>query len=478
MISAIASLYLPRYVTTIVYMLQSTEYQAGPYLKWYWRTQNFSKVAVRKQLKPTKAAKLLRLTLGAGMIAQILCGLFLIYLWHWHNLAGGLDFGLAIIISYPLVWAQLAIVFLWLGKVLIATPRERSLVLVSAEIFKKHKGVKIAVAGSYGKTSMKELLSTVLSKAKIVAATPANKNVAISHAEFAASLTGKEDIVIIEFGEGRPGDVANFTKTTSPNRAIITGIAPAHLDHYKSVDSAAKDIFSVTQAMSQEHVYVNADSPQAEPYLNGFERYGYAGALGWSVSHIKVAVDSLSFNLSKDDKVIKIKSKLIGRHQIGPLSLAAALGREFGLTSKQVSDAIEDVIPFEHRMQPYQLNGAWVIDDTYNGNVEGIRAGTNLLAELHATRKLYVTPGLVDQGVETRTVHETIGQLIANAAPDIVVLMRNSTTKYIQQGLKEAKFSGELRIEKNPLEFYTNLKEYVANGDLVMLQNDWPDNYA
>jgi UDP-N-acetylmuramoyl-tripeptide--D-alanyl-D-alanine ligase len=129
-------------------------------------------------------------------------------------------------------------------------------------------------------------------------------------------------------------------------------------------------------------------------------------------------------------------------------------------------------------MQAYQLSGGWVIDDTYNGNIEGIRAGTQLLIDLSAKRKIYVTPGLVDQGKETKTVHLEMGRLIAAAEPDLVVLMKNSVTQFIQEGLEFGNFKGIVRVEENPLQFYNNLREFIAAGDLVIMQNDWPDNYS
>ncbi|HEY1835426.1 MAG TPA: hypothetical protein VGG13_01240, partial [Candidatus Saccharimonadales bacterium] len=98
--------------------------------------------------------------------------------------------------------------------------------------------------------------------------------------------------------------------------------------------------------------------------------------------------------------------------------------------------------------------------------------------DLPAKRKLYVTPGLVDQGRETENVHRQMGELIATANPDVVVLMQNSVTAFIQQGLEAANFKNELRLEPDPLNFYTNLNHFVAAGDLVLMQNDWPDNYA
>jgi UDP-N-acetylmuramyl pentapeptide synthase len=98
--------------------------------------------------------------------------------------------------------------------------------------------------------------------------------------------------------------------------------------------------------------------------------------------------------------------------------------------------------------------------------------------DIAAKRKIYITPGLVDQGEEMERVHIEVGKLIAEAKPNLVVLMQNSVTDFIEKGLKQAKFEGEVRTERDPLEFYTNLNQFVAAGDLVVMQNDWTDNYA
>ncbi len=463
---------------TIVYMLQATEYQAGPYLRWFWRTQDFSRVMYRRELHRTKAARLLRSAVVSGIAVQLVLALRCFVLWRWDDFAGGLYFGLALVLSYPLVWAHLVVVPLVLGRVFISAPKQRRQVAQSERIFAAHPGIRIAVAGSYGKTSMKELLVTVLGEQKKVAATPANKNVAISHAQFAAGLAGDEDILVIEYGEGRPGDVAAFARITHLTHGIITGIAPAHLDQYKTLQAAAKDIFSLADYVEAEHVYVNADSETAQSYLrSGMQPYDHTGALGWKAREVMLQPTGTALTLHKGNRRLRLQSGLLGAHQVGPLSLAAALALEFGLSEAQVQAAIARTQPFEHRMQPYQLGGAWIIDDTYNGNIEGIRAGTALLKALPAKRKLYVTPGLVDQGRETQRVHEEMGRLIAAASPDVVVLMQNSVTEYIRSGLEAGGFTGEVRTEPHPLDFYTNLEHQLAAGDLVVMQNDWTDNY-
>ncbi len=479
MSSGIVSLYAPGYVSTIVYMLQSTEYEVRPYLKWYWRTQNFSTVMNRRRLDSTKAARLLKLGVSAGIAIQIVLGAILMIVGANGRLAGGVPLGAAVILSYPIIWAHLITVPLLLGKYFIVAPAQKRLIADSSRIFDDFKGVKIAVAGSYGKTSMKELLLSVLSVGKKVAATPANKNVATSHAAFAARLDGDEDILIIEYGESGPGDVARFAANTHPSHAVITGIAPAHLDHYKTLAAAVKDIFSLKDVVKHSRLYVNAESVEAKAYIESdFKSYDVHGANGWAASNISVELTGTKFTLRKGSQTMRLSSGLVGKHQVGPLSLAATLGLELGLTTTQVAQGVAATRPFEHRMQPYRLGGGWVIDDTYNGNIEGVRVGTALLAELKAERKWYVTPGLVEQGSITQEVHVELGKLIADAKPDIVVLMQNSVTEAIQQGLRANKFSGEVRIEQEPLKFYSNLEHFIAHGDVVLMQNDWTDNYA
>ncbi|HEY5442084.1 MAG TPA: Mur ligase family protein [Candidatus Saccharimonadales bacterium] len=479
MMRKLLSQYRPSYPTVLVYMLQGSEYRVGPYLKWVWRTQDFTTVMHRRQLELTRPARLLRLALRLGILLQILVGMGLVYLGGWHNLAGGVAFGLALIIIYPFLWAYLIVLPLLMGRELSTKPKEQRLIAASTTNFADHPGVKIAVAGSYGKTTMKELLATVLAEGLKVAATPANKNVSISHARFAQKLTGDEDVLIIEYGEGAPGDVARFARITQPTHAIITGLAPAHLDRYKTLQAAGEDIFAVADYLKGKQVYVNDEAPAVKPFLKPtYEVFDQKGALGWKVGKIRISLEGTDFTLSKGKQIMELHSDLVGRHQVGYLALVAALARQLGLSKQQVVAGIAKTKPFEHRMQPYSLAGAWIVDDTYNGNLEGLRAGTGLLKELKAKRKIYITPGLVDQGEETERVHREAGELIAAAQPDLVVLMKNSVTGFIEQGLKAGKFQGELRIETDPLDFYTNLKHFVASGDLVVMQNDWTDNYV
>ena len=478
MIDGIVSLYTRSYPDTLIYMLQSTEYEITPYLKWYWRTGNFKTVAKRRTLEKTTAARLLLLALRTGIISQVVVGLLFVVLGARSHMLASVQLGVALLISYPVIWAHAVVLPLFAGDLFIRRPQHRRHIAHSRKLFREHKAIKIAVAGSYGKTTMKELLTTVLSEGKRVASTPGNKNVSISHAAFARRLKGDEDILVIEYGEGKPGDVKRFAAITKPDIAMITGVAPAHLDHYKTTSAAAKDIFSLAAVVPAEKVYVNGESPDAKSHTKPSQQaYSQKGVGEWKVSDISVAIDGTAFVMKKGKQVLRLQSKLIGAHQVGPLAAVAALADSLGLSKEQIEAGVAKTAPYEHRMQPYQLSRAWVIDDTYNGNIEGMRAGLAVLHDLSAKHKIYITPGLVEQGPENEAVHTRLGELIAAAKPDKVVLMKNSVTDWIAASMKKHHFHGELVLEDDPKRFYTNLDQFVAAGDLVVMQNDWTDNY-
>lgn len=472
----LSSVYSLRYPKIVIYMLQRCEYEIKPFLNWYFKVENFNKISIRGSLVRTSKSKQLLRLLELLIILNILGGFIFMYagygipsLWCWL-------IGLIVLILYPLISTMLLLIPLVVARVVIVLPQQRVLIKRSRIIFKNTKATKIAVAGSFGKTTMKELLATVLAEGGIVAATPANKNVAASHAIFAARLTGKEKFIVVEFGEGKPGDVVKFTKTLSPNVGVITGIAPAHLDKYPSVNAAADDIFSLATQLNHKNIYVNGESDYIQNRTTTSDNiYSRKGVGGWKVSSIVNDYEGISFDLIDAKQKIRIKSKLLGRHQIGPLSAVAILALDNGLTIKQIESGLAKTSAFEHRMELRKVGGAYVIDDAYNGNLEGIRAGLSLMTELDAKRKIYVTPGLVDQGEDTAKIHNQIGKLILDANPQKVVLIKNSVTDDILAGLSG--YKGETIIEENPLPFYLNLDKFLATGDLLMMQNDWPDNY-
>jgi UDP-N-acetylmuramoyl-tripeptide--D-alanyl-D-alanine ligase len=460
-------------------MLQSSDYQYANYIAWWLRTTDFRSVMYRQTLTLTAKSSLLLALLRFLYIV----GILIITYFAWQFLTHFALIDVLIMIITFLLWPTLMAVFvipvIWVGEVTIQKPRERRLIAEATAKSNSITGLKIAIVGSYGKTSMKEMLKTILSEKLIVRATPGNKNTPLGTSEFIGSLKGDEDVVIFEMGESHVGDISELCEIIKPNKGIITGISEAHLETFGTVQNLENTIFEVVDFLGDGSVYKNIDSEYITNRVANSDPLAYSkkGVHDWVVSDIDSTLHGLKFVVNKGSKTIWVDSQLVGEHHVGPLVACIDIADKLGLSLAEIAEGIQQTKAFEHRMQPYHLHGALVIDDTYNGNPSGIYSGLKLLREADAKRRVYVTPGLVELGHKSAGIHEYIGQQIAVSA-DVVVLMKNSTTKFIEKGLSDGAFSGELLIVDNPLRFYQNLDQFVAMGDVVLMQNDWTDNYA
>jgi UDP-N-acetylmuramoyl-tripeptide--D-alanyl-D-alanine ligase len=473
--NAILSMYSLRYPYYLVYMLQQVEYDPRKLSDWYKRQIKsnipFQKVMYRKKLQlTTRALALCFFAYGIAVFVYLTALLF------GANMILSLISAVAVTpyIVYFALW-----VAAYVAHRIVILPERNRLIREAQAIFSDHKATKIAVLGSYGKTTMKELLAHVLQEGRQVAFTPGNMNVSVSHARFARTLSGNEEVIIVEFGEGEPGDIARMAHMLQPTYAIITGLAPNHLDKYDSVEAVAHDLLKIYDFVPANKVFSSEDSELLAQYLQpSMLKFSRQGFDNWLPESVQVNVDTLHFTIKTPHGSLDIASQLIGEHQVAPILLVAKLAFDLGLSLEQIQQGIQKFRPYQHRMQPRLLNGAWIIDDTYNGSIEGMRAGLSYLKSIKAKRKWYVTPGLVDQGSENEAVHTELGKLIADSQADIVILMENSARLIIEASLKASGFKGTLRIEQHPLQFYTSLEHQIAAGDVVLMQNDWTDNYA
>ncbi len=472
--------YTAMYPTALLYMLQDSEYSLSEYLSWFNRTADFRHVIKRRTLDITPKIRLLRIGLWAiwfvaeATVAACMYASFVTQSAIWGFI------GIGIVLFIPFLLAYGIIIPLAIGYILIQKPREKAIIDAARSIFKAHQAVKIAVVGSYGKTTAKEILATILAAGLTVAATPGNMNTPIGLSRFARKLTGKEEVLILELGEGKVGDIKELSELTQPTMGIITGINESHLKSFKTMEKTTKTIFELVDYLGDDaHIYKNKENDVMKAQIKSHDNYVYNqhGVDGWVVSNLETTLHATRFTITKAKKTIHAHTKLIGEHTVGVTAAAIAIADSLGLSVKQIESGLANIAPFEHRMDPRQLHGAWIIDDTYNGNSDGVRAGLQLLKQSNAKRRIYVTPGLVEQGSRTNDVHELIGIQAAKSA-DIVVLMKNSVTDSIVAGLDRGKFEGELMIVNDPLEFYTNIEHFVAAGDVVLMQNDWTDNYV
>lgn len=476
MMKNLLSRYRPRYIRSLIYMLQASEYDIREYLAWLGRVEDFSAVEKRKRLDKTpKALSLLAL-------AWLTLLSWIVAIMGYANATGSdvpLVVGAVIVIFSPFYLPYLILIPLFIIQI-IQRPIEAFIIARARRALTKHPATKIAIAGSFGKTTMREILKTVLAEGKKVAAPPKNHNTPLGISRFVETLAGDEEMLIFELGEYYPGDIRALAELVRPDIGIITGVNEAHLQRFKTLERASATIFELADYLGEKPVYVNGESDLARRSAReGHILYSRAGVGSAKVEHPQTDLSGLSFTLVAGSSRLELSSSLLGLHQIGPLAAAACIATRLGLSPEQIKAGIAKTRPFDHRLAPStDAAGVVTIDDSYNGNPDGARASISFLATLAGRRRWYVTPGLVETGARAGEIHRDIGRQLAQAKIEKVVLVKNSVTPFIERGLREAGYGGEMVWFDEALQTFAALPSLTAAGDVVLLQNDWPDNYA
>lgn len=470
------SRYNLHYPRSLVYMLQASEYNIRDYLTWYHKTKDFSHVERRKKF--VKTAKGLLLLMIGWAIVFALIGLAVSILWIGASPFKYI-FVLTIVFLSPYFLAYGLVVPLLIIKIMIQLPVEYLIINRARKKLKAHNAIKIGIAGSFGKTTMREILKTVLSEGKKVAAPPHSYNTLLGISQFIKTLKGDEEILIFELGEYYPGDVKKLCNLVQPSMGVITGVNEAHLQKFKSLERTVKTIYELADYLGEKPVYVNSENDLARKNArSGHIVYDRRRVRNWKIENPKTDLTGTSFILTRNGTKLELKSALLGLHQIGPLAASAEIALNLGLSFDQVRDGISKTMPFDHRLEPKTDNaGVITLDDSYNGNPDGVKAVIEFLASLKDCRRFYVTPGLVEMGLRTEEIHKQIGKQLAKASIEKVILIKNSVTSYIEEGLKEEKYQGEILWFNDALTAFASLPHLTVKGDVVLLQNDWPDQY-
>lgn len=339
----------------------------------------------------------------------------------------------------------------------------------------------IGVAGSYGKTTMKEILRHVLAVKFAVAATPESVNTPVGIARWILKEVSREtQVLVVEMGEHYRGDVAEICSLAKPDIAVVTGINEAHLERLKHLETAIETIFEiVTHAKAGADIFLNGDDANVVENYSKFvwpdhqvEFYKKT-----DLSPRRFVPAELCWEAGVP-QVGQVKIFLLGEYVLGDISAVVKLAKSLGLSAEEIKKGVEKIRPIEHRLQPIQSAAdVLVIDDAYNGNSAGVAEAIKVLSRFPDRRRIYITPGLVETGKRVAGVHTKIGQELASVA-DLVILIQNSVTPYIAEGLAEEGYSKEKILwYKTAPEAHEDLKNILKPGDVILFQNDWGDQY-
>ncbi len=337
--------------------------------------------------------------------------------------------------------------------------------------------LKIAITGSYGKTSVKNFLNAMLSKKFNVLATPESYNTPMGISKTVNELDETTDIFIAEMGARRVGDIRTLMKMVRPKLSVLTGINNQHLETFKTKENIVKEKLRV---LDVEGAIVNSSLKTTieQANLKRKPRIIYAGfdeSADISAKNLSVCEVGSAFDLIIGDKQYPAFTRLIGKNNIEDVLLAAAMAFTVGVEPLLIVQAIEELEPVPHRMELIVGNGIKIIDDSFNSNPDGAERALETL-EMFEARKVVLTPGLVELGNEEREENYRLGRKIGEVA-DLVLLVGVKRTDIIRRGLQDSGYGGEIHIYDKLSSAEEDFKNRLHLGDVLLILNDLPDIY-
>ena len=353
----------------------------------------------------------------------------------------------------------------------------------------------IGITGSYGKTSTKQILKTILSARYKTLATPGSFNTPMGVCRVINNdLLPEHEIFIVEMGAYTRGEIAELCRLACPGLGIITAVGPQHLERFGSIENVMRGKNELMEALpTGAPAIYNGDNSYCQQLMRQMRSEGRVKVYSYSLepgnaeaqvvaSNIQSTRQGLTFVVTyrseQGEERATMHSKLLGKHNVSNILAAVTAALLCGMSLEEIARAVEQVEPVEHRLQLIQgAGGVTVIDDAYNANPEGVRAALEVLAQFSDGKRVLVTPGMVELGPIEEQENYEVGKRAA-ASCDIAILVGRKRTEPIARGLREAGFpEQQLFVVGSLNEATEQMKSLVAPGAVILFANDLPDTY-
>ena len=341
----------------------------------------------------------------------------------------------------------------------------------------------IGVTGSYGKTSVKFYLQTLLQTKFDTLVTPESYNTPMGVVKtIRENLRSTHQIFVCEMGARHVGDIKEICDIVHPKHGIITSIGPQHLETFYNIDNIISTKFELADSLPCDGIlFVNGDNEYINKNASCYKDvifYRTGDGIGYKASNIKVSSLGTSFEIiTPDGEVGEFTSKLIGKHNVINLVGAISVAHKMGISLSELKSSIRRIQPVEHRMQMIERGAITIIDDAYNSNPVGSKAAVETLKLFDGIRIL-ITPGMVELGDKEDEYNYRFGTYAADSC-DYILLVGRKRTEPIKQGALESGF------ESRRCESFDTLSEALSYAysikdqghKYILLENDLTDNY-
>jgi UDP-N-acetylmuramoyl-tripeptide--D-alanyl-D-alanine ligase len=390
-----------------------------------------------------------------------------------------------VLIQSAPIWIVIANAILWPNEL----KKQQTFLQEAKDILADYQPYTIGITGSYGKTSTKAILGSILEAIEPTFWTPGSINTEMGITrQIRENLKPQQEIALIEMGAYQIGSIAKLCRFTPPNAGLVTAVGVMHLERFGGADNIYKAKCELPQAIPADGLLVcNGDNPGARKMAGEYPKattllYGLEPELGhldcW-MSDITATMDGTTFTLHWQGKEYPGFTKLLGvpmlSNLVGSFTMACALGKD----PDYVIAAIYNLEPANNRLNLRKNGDGFILDDSYNSNPIGFASALEVLDALEGGRKILMTPGMVElgdiQAAENRQV-----ALKAAAICDLAIIVGDTNKAALKAGLIEGGLSPDKLMEfpnRDEALAYLTSPEHRQAKDTILIENDLPDLY-
>ena len=288
----------------------------------------------------------------------------------------------------------------------------------------------LAVTGSAGKTTTKEILAHILSTRFRVMKSSGNLNNHIGLPLQLLKLEAEHDLGVVEMGMNHAGEIRALGELAHHDLAVVTTVAPVHLEFFGSLAEIARAKYEIIETLHPGGVAVlNADDDYVCQFGRDFKgkvvRFGIKRSADVSAQKIKLnGAEGSTFELVVGSVGEPVTFPLVGEHNIYNALAAAAAAMERGISPSQAAAALSNVAPPDKRGQVLNLHGATIINDSYNSNPRALQAMIDTLASMKAERRILVVGEMLELGPTAEALHRECGKHAGEKKIDMVIGVR------------------------------------------------------
>jgi UDP-N-acetylmuramoyl-tripeptide--D-alanyl-D-alanine ligase len=342
----------------------------------------------------------------------------------------------------------------------------------------------IGITGSYGKTSVKYYLQTLLQGKYSVLVTPGNFNTTFGVTRtIREHLKPEHEIFLCEMGARRVNDIKEICDIVHPKYGIVSSIGPQHLDTFFNMENIKKTKFELIDALPDDGIaFLNGDNEyildQAKSYNNTVFYHGEKTGSGYYAKDITLSQMGTQFTVvAPNGEEEQFQMRLVGGHNIVNVVGAISVAHTLGISLKDLKVPVRRLEPVEHRMQIRHQGLATIIDDAYNSNPVGSKAAVETLAMFDGARIL-ITPGMVELGEKEKEFNFAFGTYAAECC-DYILLVHEEHSRPIKDGALSKGFPEDKLFVfskvQDAISFAYSIKD--DREKFILLENDLPDNY-